>query len=98
MLHYANAGYAHWRRKYAILGAFGDRWWGRVPCRIPAHLQSRDVLRDDEEGARATEFYRAVIMREGTGELPLLRAHGLLVSIDFVADVVNRAAARAGSS
>jgi len=96
VLHYANCGYEHWRRKYAILGQFDDVWWGRVPCRIPAHLHSRDVLTDasdDDERARA--FYRAVVMREGSGESALLRAHGLLVTIGFVADVVSRAAARA---
>ncbi len=99
VLHYPSAGFEHWRRKYRILGAFDDRWWGRVPCRIPAHLQSRDVLRASNGGGavdetRARAFYRAVIMREGRGELKLLRAHGLLVRIDFVSDVVARVAAR----
>ena len=89
VLHYANAGFAHWRRKYEILGRFGDKWWGRVPCRIPAHLHARDICgSQDDEGAR--EFYRTWIMREGGGERELLRAHGLLVRIDFVADVLAR--------
>jgi len=44
VLHYCSCGLENWREKYRRLGRFGDRWWGRVPIRIPAHLQSRDVL------------------------------------------------------
>ena len=56
--------------------------------------ESRDVVQAADEQS-ATEFYRAVVLREGTGEAQMLRDHGLLVRIDFAADVVVRAAERA---
>lgn len=61
ILHYAHvAGYANFRNKYRILGAFSDRWFGRVDIRGSIgdfHLRARDIVAGgDEERARA--FYR----------------------------------------
>ena len=90
VLHYPNMGYTHWRRKYEILGTFGNEWWGRVPCRIPAHLQSRDVLHGEADEEVVKAFYRAVIMREdGSDELSMLRERGLLVRVGFVRAVLS---------
>ena len=97
VLHYCSCGLENWREKYRRLGRFGDRWWGRVPIRIPAHLQSRDVLLEEggaEEGraeeGRAEAYYRAAVMGNTVGEHTLLRARGLLPRVEFVRSVLSR--------
>ena len=93
VLHYCSCGLENWREKYRRLGRFGDRWWGRVPIRIPAHLQSRDVLLAEEgraEEGRAEAYYRAAVMGNTVGEHALLGARGLLPRVEFVRSVLSR--------
>ena len=114
VLHFPSCGFNNWLRKYELLGAFGDQWWGRVPCRIPAHLQSRDVVQrhlaegrtaDSATGsglgggfAACEEFYRWRVVGNELGEHALLRAHGLLVDVEFPRSVVRAAAKKRAAS
>ena len=94
ILHYPSCGFSHWLSKYRCLGAFGDRWWGRVPVRIPAHLQSRDVVCGQGSTlAKCLAFYRWRICGNDLGEHALLRAHGLIVHVAFPSRVAAAAAA-----
>jgi hypothetical protein len=94
VLHYPSCGFDHWLRKYELLGGFGDHWWGRVPCRIPAHLQSRDVVQSQSRQLRE-QYYRWRIEGNELGEHAVLAAHGLLTRVTFVRNVVRAAAAAA---
>jgi hypothetical protein len=87
ILHYANCGFAAWRRKYANLGRFPDQWWGRVPIRLPSHLLSRDAVHGGDADGAAT-FYRRVIMGNEAGELDFLHHLGALARVEFVRSVL----------
>lgn len=90
VLHYPACGFNHWLSKYKLLGKFADHWWGRVPCRIPAHLQSRDVVqRQNRE--RCEQYYRWHIWGNVLGEHAVMEAHGLLRRITFVRSVLTEA-------
>jgi hypothetical protein len=84
ILHYACCGYANFRDKYRILGAFSDRWFGRVDIRGSIgdfHLRARDVVASgDEERARA--FYREHAMQGDPDAVRELIAAGILQRID----------------
>ncbi|MBK8740542.1 MAG: glycosyltransferase family 2 protein [Betaproteobacteria bacterium] len=84
ILHYACCGYANFRDKYRILGAFADRWFGRVDIRGSIgdfHLRARDIVAGgDEERARA--FYRQRAMLGDPDAVRELIAAGILQRID----------------
>jgi hypothetical protein len=90
ILHYANLGYEHWRRKYANLGRFPDLWWGRVPIRLPAHLLARDAVHAVDGGEEAANLYRRVVMGNLAGEMDYMEAAGWLARVDFVRAVLQR--------
>lgn len=93
ILHYACCGYANFRDKYRILGAFSDRWFGRVDIRGSIgdfHLRARDVVASgDDKLARA--FYREHAMLGDQDAVRELIAAGILQRIDGPARWLNAA-------
>jgi len=87
VLHYANCGFEHWRRKYRNLGRFPDLWWDRVPIRLPVHLLSRDMIHGATD-AEAAHFYTRVIMGNEAGEMDYLQQLGLVCCVRFVQSVL----------
>lgn len=89
VLHYSNCGFSYWIRKYEILGRFPDMVNGKQNT-MRAHLAARDlVLRHDRKDMEL--YYRMFIMSNLIGELPLLFNRGLVIRIDGVRQIVERA-------
>jgi hypothetical protein len=80
ILHYACCGFDSFWRKYAVLGAFTDRWLDVTDIRStigPLHLDARDVVAaGDRDAARA--FYRQRIAIEDPELVRALLQHGIL--------------------
>jgi hypothetical protein len=56
ILHYCNAGFDQFWRKYHLLGDFADTWYGKAPV-LRFHLAARDALKNG--GAEVARlFYR----------------------------------------
>lgn len=80
ILHYACCGFESFWRKYALLGDFGDKWFGRKDIRSvlgPLHLDARDIVRTGDRES-AMEFYRKRIAIEDTQRSEALIHHGVL--------------------
>jgi hypothetical protein len=79
ILHYPCCGFEHFWTKYATLGRFGDRWWGRddIKSLVPVHLESRDVVCSGDRAA-AREFYRRRFAIEDAATVNTLLRHNLL--------------------
>ena len=84
ILHYACCGYANFHDKYRILGAFADRWFGRVDIRQSIgdfHLRARDAVGTGDDNL-ARRFYRDYAMLDDPAAISELVDAGLLLRID----------------
>jgi hypothetical protein len=80
ILHYACCGFEAFLQKYARLGGFDDRWFGRddIAAAIgPLHLDSRDAVARGDEAA--LDFYRRRIAIEDPVRAQALVDEGILV-------------------
>ncbi|KVP94106.1 glycosyltransferase family 2 protein [Burkholderia ubonensis] len=78
ILHYAICGFAEFAKKYAVLGQFGDRWFGTgvdIRQALPFHAAARDAVADRDPQA-AARFYRDNVLFT-CGEIEELLRQGL---------------------
>jgi hypothetical protein len=84
VLHYACCGFEAFWTKYATLGRFADRWWGRYAIAESIgtfHLEARDVVTlEGREKARA--FYRERLAITDKARAEELIRLGLLTRLD----------------
>lgn len=83
VLHYACCGFDAFWTKYARLGRFSDRWFGRDDIRAgigPLHLDARDIVATGDREA-ALDFYRRRVAIEDRERAEALVAHGILMRI-----------------
>eukprot|EP00696_Hemimastix_kukwesjijk_P004235 gnl/Hemi2/15220_TR5137_c0_g6_i1.p1 gnl/Hemi2/15220_TR5137_c0_g6~~gnl/Hemi2/15220_TR5137_c0_g6_i1.p1 ORF type:complete len:299 (-),score=37.63 gnl/Hemi2/15220_TR5137_c0_g6_i1:38-934(-) len=73
ILHYVSSSYAAWKRKYELLGNFGDKWFGVLPITVSSHLASRDA-------DKTLEAYRKIFC-ESEETLQKLSRSGSTVTI-----------------
>lgn len=84
ILHYACSGFAAFWRKYAILGRFADKWWGKIDIAASIgrfHLEARDAVMaamESDDPERARLFYRSRLMISDPALVTEMMRHGLL--------------------
>ena len=81
VLHYACCGFENFWRKYATLGNFADKWFGKTDIRAATgsslHLEARDAVATGDR-QQALEFYRRRIAIEDPERCEALVRHGIL--------------------
>ena len=67
ILHYPVCGFTHFWKKYKLLGAFPDQWFGYIPIEesVPFHIQARNVVQTGNWQVML-QFYRQQVMVEDT--------------------------------
>lgn len=84
ILHYACCGFAAFWQKYANLGRFADKWWGKIDIAGSIgsfHLEARDAVMDAVEKGEpeaARRFYRSRLMINDAALVTQMIRHGLL--------------------
>jgi len=84
VLHYMNAGFENFWRRYQTWGQFPDRWFGgeRISDRIGGfHLDARDVVATGDRAA-ARQFYRERVVIDNPATIAALIESGLCERID----------------
>lgn len=77
LLHYVNCGFEAIRRKYAILGAFQDKWFGRdIAMSTPFHTAARDAAHAGNDAL--LELYRLRVMYDEACAATLLEEGALI--------------------
>mmetsp|Transcript_38783 Transcript_38783/g.62140 ORF Transcript_38783/g.62140 Transcript_38783/m.62140 type:complete len:205 (+) Transcript_38783:197-811(+) len=89
VLHYINAGFDHWFRKYQILGDFSNHYFGQTPIELPYHLKSREAVRESKSGVMARRFFTKNLCFTNE-ELSLLNHVGLIVRVLHVSNTLDR--------
>ena len=92
ILHYACCGFDSFWRKYAVLGAFADRWLDIIDIRStigPLHLDARDVVATGDRDA-ARDFYRQRIAIEDAGRVRELLQHRILARVSHPGKLLQR--------
>ena len=84
VLHYMNAGFDNFWRRYQTWGRFPDRWFGGELIRDNIgdfHLEARDVVAAGDRDA-ARRFYRARMVLDDPAAIAALIAAGLCERVD----------------
>jgi len=79
VLHYVNCGFDAFQRRYADLGDFQDKYFGRKPMTLTGHMAARDAAKQGPEALLA--LYRQRVMYSPE-EAALLVEKGHFVHID----------------
>ena len=101
ILHYACCGFAAFWQKYATLGRFADKWWGKIDIASSIgtfHLEARDVVIGAVESGdveRARQFYRSRLMIGDPALVGEMMRQGLLARIDEPRRILARVSGRA---
>ena len=84
ILHYPVCGLDHFLKKYQILGAFEDYWFGKVSIlhHMPFHLHSRDVIKKKDLSS-ALDFYKTRIMMTNQNWISACVEAGLFFRTDI---------------
>jgi len=81
LLHYVNCGFDAIKRKYQILGAFQDKWFGRdISSTTPFDIEARDSAQKGDDALLKT--YRDHVMFDAS-EVQTLMEIGTLMRIDI---------------
>jgi hypothetical protein len=90
VLHYACCGFDAFWTKYATLGRFGDKWWGKHDIALAIgtfHLEARDVVAaGDRDAARA--FYRERVAIEDPRQAEELIRLGLATRLTRPREII----------
>lgn len=86
LLHYVNCGFDAITRKYAILGAFQDKWFGRdIALSTPFHTAARDAAQAGPQALQ--ELYRLRVMYDADKAASLIH-EGALIRIRTPCEVL----------
>lgn len=84
ILHYPKCGLRNFNAKYAMMGAFSDKWFGEVEAPL-MHRKSRDIFARGDADA-IERFYRENFMAGPGDDVDAMLAAGVLKRITAVAD------------
>jgi glycosyl transferase family 2 len=91
ILHYMNAGFENFWRRYQTWGRFPDTWFGQVPIRDligDFHLAARDIVAIGDRTA-ARQFYRERVVLADPALISALIAEGLCERIEAPARLLS---------
>jgi len=86
LLHYPNASFSHWKRKYETLGEFAYLKDGQPSC-MRTHLASSQVVLNRNQRMQDL-FYRTFIMQNEFSELAALAEYGVVQRIESVRNLL----------